>query len=295
LRLWITKNSEIPLREQLVRQITLGILSEDLPDGPEVAKCSSAGETARHSRQHRERGLSRSAGARVVGTAPRQRVVRPFDSRVGWKREAGSSTGIRAQAGSAEGYEPEEVLQKLEHLVRPRAYERVLVEPKPGMREILQAEIAEHLSVRVEALEDDALTDSERTLVVALPTRAAKIRSQLPRGVPCLPLRVRSVGGSLEGQTKPGPEVVITIVSRSPEIRYGARAMLIAAGVDPLSLCEIDANSDGWRDRIGSNAFVITDIVAAQQLPAGCRSKIFRVIADTSIAELESFCRAPRL
>ena len=36
MRFWITKNSEIPLREQLVRQVTLGILSEDLPAGKKL-------------------------------------------------------------------------------------------------------------------------------------------------------------------------------------------------------------------------------------------------------------------
>jgi DNA-binding transcriptional regulator YhcF (GntR family) len=33
MRFWITKNSELPIREQLVRQVVLGILSEDLPAG----------------------------------------------------------------------------------------------------------------------------------------------------------------------------------------------------------------------------------------------------------------------
>src|SRR5579863_6240530 len=33
MRFWLTKNSELPIREQLVRQVLLGILSEDLPGG----------------------------------------------------------------------------------------------------------------------------------------------------------------------------------------------------------------------------------------------------------------------
>lgn len=131
-----------------------------------------------------------------------------------------------------------------------------------------------------------------RAVVVALPTRADKMSRGLPPGVLCIPLRVRSVGGSLEGETKPGPEVVISIVSRSPEIRYDARAMLIGAGVDPLSLCEIDAGGSGWRDRIGANALVITDVVTARELPAGCHARVFRVIADSSIAEMKQLCCA---
>ena len=33
MRFWITRNSEQPIREQLIRQVVLGILSEDLPAG----------------------------------------------------------------------------------------------------------------------------------------------------------------------------------------------------------------------------------------------------------------------
>src|SRR5271154_797592 len=33
MRFWITKNSELPIREQLVRQVVMGILSEELAAG----------------------------------------------------------------------------------------------------------------------------------------------------------------------------------------------------------------------------------------------------------------------
>jgi hypothetical protein len=33
MRLWITRTSELPIREQLVNQIVLGILSKELPPG----------------------------------------------------------------------------------------------------------------------------------------------------------------------------------------------------------------------------------------------------------------------
>src|SRR5689334_9529961 len=33
MRFWITKNSELPIREQLVRQVLLGIMSQELPPG----------------------------------------------------------------------------------------------------------------------------------------------------------------------------------------------------------------------------------------------------------------------
>jgi GntR family transcriptional regulator len=41
MRFWITKNSELPVREQLVRQVLLGILSEDLPSGHKLPSVRS--------------------------------------------------------------------------------------------------------------------------------------------------------------------------------------------------------------------------------------------------------------
>jgi DNA-binding transcriptional regulator YhcF (GntR family) len=294
MRFWITKNSEIPLREQLVRQVLLGILSEDLAAGQ---KLPSVRALARRHHIH----------ANTVSAAYHDLLGQ------GWlELRQGSGLYVRPQTSTdglgqldqllvsllntarINGHEPGEVLDRLEQMVRPRFYDRILIaEPEPAMREILRSEMAEHFGAMVDGAEglDPAGTLSSRTLIVALPTRARKINGALPQGVLCVPLRVRSVGGSLEGETKPGPEVLISIVSRSPEIRKGARAMLIAAGVDPMSMCEIDAAGDEWRDRIGPRAFVITDTVTAGELPSGCQAKVFRVIADSSIAELKQLCR----
>jgi DNA-binding transcriptional regulator YhcF (GntR family) len=288
MRFWITKNGEIPLREQLVRQVVMGILSEDLPAGQ---KLPSIRAVARRHKIH----------ANTVSAAYHDLLEQ------GWlELRQGSGLFVRSRqdgngkldnllasllkAAKAEGYEPREVLERFEQMVRPRTYERIVIaEPEPAMLEILQAEIAEHLGVRAEAV--GASDVSLHCLVVALPTRAARVKATLPAGVFCLPLKVRSVGGSIEGHKKPAPEVVVSIVSRSAEIRHGGRAMLIAAGVDPLSLCEIDAAEESWKDRIGANAFVVTDVVAARELPAGCLANVYRVIADSSIEELKQLCR----
>ena len=298
MRFWITKNSEIPLRDQLVRQVWLGILSEDLPAGQ---KLPSVRTIARRHHIH----------ANTVSAAYHDLLQQ------GWlELRQGSGLYVRSRqeldgqgkldqlllallkAARTEGHEPEEVLRRLEGLVKPHRYERILIaEPEPAMREILHAELSENLNVPldvVEQLDFSSGLHSAKTLVVALPTRATKISRSLPPGLLCIPLRVRSVGASLEGETKPGPEVMISIVSRSPEIRYGARALLIAVGVDPMSLCEIDATEQGWRDRIGRHAYVVTDIVTARELPAGCDLKVYRVIADSCMSELQKCCSAGR-
>jgi DNA-binding transcriptional regulator YhcF (GntR family) len=291
MRFWITKNSELPIREQLVRQVLLGILSEDLPSGH---KLPSVRAMARRHQIH----------SNTVSAAYHDLLEQ------GWlELRRGSGLYVRAlqsdgdgqldqllaallQSARRQNYDPEEVLQRLEHLVHPVPYERIsIAEVEPAMLAILQAELTESIGVPVDACGlDSSGLPTGRSLVVALPTRAAKIRRQLPRGVPCIALRLRSLRASLEGQTKPPPDSVITIVSGSAEIRLWARAMLIAVGLDPDSLSEIDTATDGWRDRLARNALVVADVIAARELPAGCQARFFRVVADSSIAELKQFC-----
>ena len=295
MRFWISKNSELPVREQLVRQVLLGILSEDLPAGHKLPSVRAV------ARRHRIHSNTVSAAYHELldrGWLELRRgsglYVRPLNPSSEGQGELDSLLTAVLQSARRRGYEPEAVLHRLEHMIRPLQYECVLIaEPEPAMREILKAEIGEHLHLPVEASEQadwSNVSQFGRSLVVALPTRATKVRHQLPKGVPCIALRLRSVGGSLEGQTKPGPEAVISIVSRSAEIRYWSRAMLIAVGLDPDCLCEIDATAVGWQDRLSASALVVTDVVSARELTAGCAVKVFRVIADSSIAELKQFC-----
>jgi len=295
MRFWVSKNGELPVREQLVRQVLLGILSEDLPAGH---KLPSVRAVARRHRIHAntvsaayhellERGwleLRRGSGL----------YVRPMNSSNAEQGELDGLLAVTLQEAKRRGYEPEEVLRRLDYMVRPLAYERIVIaEPDPAMREILVAELKDHLNLPVETMDISAAptrSDLAHCLIVALPTRAANARHYLPRAIHCMALRLSSVNKALEAQTKPSSEMVISIVSRSAEIRYWARAMLIAVGLDPECLCEIDATSEAWRDRLTAGTLVVTDIVSAGQLPPGCLVKVFRVIAESSILELQQYC-----
>jgi DNA-binding transcriptional regulator YhcF (GntR family) len=290
MRFWITKNSELPVREQLVRQVLLGILSEDLPSGH---KLPSVRAVARRHQIHSNTVSAAYHDLLEQGWLELRRgsglYVRPMQPDGDGQLDQLLATLL--QSARRQNYEPEEVLHRLEHMIHPVPYQRILIaESDPAMREILLAELTESLTVPVSDFNSSVLKPAGRSLVAALPTRAAKIRRQLPRGVPCIALRLRSVRVSLEGQTKPPPDSVITIVSRSAEIRLWSRAMLLAVGLEPDSLSEIDASIDGWGGRVARNALVVADIIVARELPPGCQTRVFRVIADSSLAELQQFC-----
>jgi DNA-binding transcriptional regulator YhcF (GntR family) len=282
MRFWITKNSELPVHEQLVRQVILGILSEDLPAG---TKLPSVRALARRHHIHSNTVSAAYHDLLQKGWLELRRGSGLYvrNAHASPDRQGGLESLLTTLLQSARslGHAPEEVLRELEHLVRPRTYERVLiVEPESGMREILQVELSGHLDISVEAAETPNFqNDSEaaQTLIVALPTRAEKVRAGLPDGARCMVLRLRSARESLEGQTRPGPDVVISIV--------------ISLELDPEALCEVDAAIPGWQDRIGRNTLVVADVVAARELRAGCHAEVLRVIADSSLAELKQCCR----
>ncbi len=290
LRFWITKNSQLSIREQLVRQVTLAILSEDLPAG---RKLPSIRALARRHKVH----------SNTVSAAYHQLLEQ------GWlELRRGSGLYVRSRSASDGhsdgldallrdllhtshrlGFEPALVLERLKGLIVPRASSRILVaEPDAGMREILLAEIREQLPLPAEAFECAALPAAG--LVVSLPGHAAAVRSRLPEHAPYFQLRLRSVRDSLEKETRLGPKAIVSVVSRAPLFRQTALAMLIAVGLDPACLCEIDSALDGWQERARAATLVIADIVAAASLPAGCKTRIFRVIADVSLAEMKQLC-----
>jgi hypothetical protein len=178
------------------------------------------------------------------------------------------------------GFSAAEVRTGLARVLGATSVRRVmLIEPEPELGEILAAELREHIALPVTA---GAL---EGAAAVALMSRA----HLLPPGVPHHLLRMRSVPEYLQGQTRPAPDALIGVASSSPEILRRIRTILAAAGLDPDALAFRDARESGWRRGLNACQFVITDVVTARRLPAKCTARVFRVISDSSIADLRQF------
>jgi len=66
---------------------------------------------------------------------------------------------------------------------------------------------------------------------------------------------------------------------------------LVAAGLDADALSFRDAREPGWKKGLRSMQFVIADSLMAQQIPADCEVKMFRVVADASLKELAEYAQ----
>jgi len=294
MKLWLSKNSDVPLHEQLVTQIILGIVSNDLKVRQRLPST---------------RDLARRYGihANTVSAAYRELARR------GWVDfRKGSGVYVRTQTDANEtklgldqliarflratrehGYSLAEIRAGVERsltLAPPDHF--VLCEPDPELRAILIAEITQATKVKVRGVSvEEAANDA--VFVGGVPMflygHAQEVHDRLKNESDVVVIHSGSVVGSMSGQTRPPSDALIAVVSRWPDFLRWSRTILVAAGLDPDALTFRDACERGWEKGLRSAAFVITDSVMAQKIPAGCPTKVFRMISDASIKEIKQY------
>ena len=150
MKIWLTKNSEVSVHEQLITQITIGITSGDLALGERIP---STREIARRFQIH----------ANTVSNAYQELVEQ------GWlEYRAGSGFYVRenktgtfpnrldeliaqfVQTAQKQGFTFSEMQNRLLHFFETRPSDHFLViESDPALREILMSEISDHFNCRI--------------------------------------------------------------------------------------------------------------------------------------------------
>jgi len=301
MQFWFARGSEVSIREQLVTQVVLGILSDDLPPGQRLP---STRELARRFHLHpntisagyrqlaRERWVEFRRGSGVYVRAGRQEILATpelqLDQMIARVFRAARKAGVPLPALRSR-------LQRWLELQPPDHV--LLIEPEEELRSILAAEIAAAttLPVRSCGIEECPKTP-EGGIPAMLPNRAAAVRELLPPGTDLLILQVRSVPASLAGYLPAPASALVGVASRWEEFLKVARAVLTAAGFHPDGLVFRDARQPNWQRGLKETAAVVCDSLTATKLPAGCRAIPFSLLSETSIAELhcfEEFVRQP--
>ncbi|HJU93729.1 MAG TPA: GntR family transcriptional regulator [Pyrinomonadaceae bacterium] len=292
MRIWISKNSEVPIREQLVTQIVLGIVSNDLKI---AERLPSTRELARRYDIH----------ANTVSAAYRELARR------GWVEfRKGSGVYVRARTDEPlenglaldqlisrffrnlreEGYSLTEIqagIQRTLSTQRPDHF--LLLEPDPELREILIAEISAATKAKVIGVGPERIDSTAGGVPLVLYGHMEEFADRIKSETDVLVLHSASIVESFKGETKPSPEVLVAIVSRWPEFLRWARTLLVAAGLDADALTFRDARERNWEKGLRSAAFVITDSLMAPRIPAQCQVKVFRVLAEASLKEIREY------
>jgi GntR family transcriptional regulator len=299
MRLWLNRNGEVPLREQLITQVILGILSREmlpgdrLPSTRELARRfgihpNTASSAYRELEHEGWLELRHGSGVFVSHARPTARlgaemaVDQLIGELVGKARKIGAPDAlVRARLHRWLSFEP------------PARW--LVIEPDPELGKIVTVEMESSLALPVAACTPDECCNAnllERSIPATLPSKAAMVRKLLPTGTVLTILQVNPVASALQANLQRYlPEHaadLIGIASRWSEFQRIARTMIVAAGLKPENLLVRDGTRPGWKRGLESTSAVICDIVTAQQLPKKCFPIVFRLLNESSIAQLRA-------
>ncbi|MGD9587579.1 MAG: GntR family transcriptional regulator [Pyrinomonadaceae bacterium] len=286
MKLWLSKNSEIPIKDQLVTQVLVGVAAGDLKVGE---KLPSTRELARRFGIH----------PNTVSAAYRQLAKNGcVDKRTGSGVFVAGSNGSQGDAldglidvllSNAEtaGFDRAMVLQRLLARIQPPKGPNgfALFEPNKDLADIIVHEIMSSTGLPVERVEFADIEDrmDRGLLLIALADERAKLETQLPEGRDCILLTANSVAGSMTGHSRPSEEDIVAIASAWDDFHIFARLFLIAAKIDPDAIVSVSTKERGWISRLDAASFVICDSKVAEHLDGDPRLRTFPLVASASI------------
>ena len=268
MKIWLSKNSEIPVREQIVTQIALGIASGDLRAGE---KLPSTREIARRFGVHSntvgfayqkltEQGLievKKGSGFFVSKTKPAD-----FDGEF----KLDQLIAEFFQSAQMLGFSFAEInthLQKWLDIQPPDKF--LVIESDKHLREILVEEIRQATDFRVDSTTfEEFQTKQTNAIYVAMIDEMPKIQTILPPDKTCLFLKARSVPGTMIGASRPSADDLIAVASGWEKFLLWAKTFLVAANVEADSIILRSTKTADWQKGLKNAAMIICDSLTAK-------------------------------
>ena len=303
MRLWLNRNAEVPLREQLITQVVLAILTREvlpgqrLPSTRELARRfgihpNTASAAYRQLEQEGWLELRHGSGVFVSSArhalslspemAPESLVDQLIGELAARARSMGASDALlRARLLRWLSFEP------------PARW--LVIEPDPELCRIVMLEMEENLALPVTGCEPAHCASPEmleQSIPVVLPSKAEAVRKLLPAGAELTVLQVQAITPALQAKLlRYLPEHssdLVGIASRWAQFQQLASIMIVAAGMAQENLLVRDATRPGWKLGLEATAGVICDVVVAQELPQRCFPLVFRLLSDASLSQLRA-------
>lgn len=305
MRLWLNRNSEVNLREQLSTQIVLGVLCNELDPGERLPSTRELAQ--RHGihpntasaayRELEEQGwLEVRHGSGVYVRATRPSTPLPPELAID---ELIANLASRARRlGVGEELLRERIARWLE-LAPPARW--LLIEPDAALCEIVLAELAAALELPMSGCTPEecaGTADLAGAMPIVLPSKAAAVRALLPPGTQLTTLKVHPVAPELQAYLlrymprKLGS--LVGIASHWSEFQRYAQVMLVAAGLPADTLLVRDANEPGWTRGLEETVGVVVDSVTERELPAGVHPMRFTLLDAGGMAQLRAMEAASR-
>jgi DNA-binding transcriptional regulator YhcF (GntR family) len=297
MRLWLNRTAEVSLREQLITQVVLSILCKELAPGQRLPSTRDlsrrfgihANTASAAYRQLEDEGwveMRHGSGVFVRSTRPEAPLTpeMAIDHMIG-------DLASRARKLGASDAQIKSRLRRWLALEPPARW--LLIEPDPELRRIVLCEMEQALSLPVSGCGFDdcaTLTILDGAMPAVLPSKAAAVRKLLPAGKELSTLQVHPVSPELQSYLQrympAHSSDLIGIASRWADFQRIAQTMLVAAGFAPECLLVRDATKPGWKRGLDSAKAVVCDAAIEHELPEGSHPIVFRLLSESSIAEL---------
>ena len=289
MKLWLSKNNEIPLREQITRQIMLAIRCGDLLPAqklPSVREIALRYDVHPNTVSAAYRWLEENnwvSSKHGSGVFVREHATSEFEGENDSELDFLISEFF--QIARRRGFSNRQIKTKLtERFSRPQAETILIVEPDEDLREILREEIAAATNLPVSDFSKQKIGRN----AVAVALNEIEARKILPGNVPLVVLQLNSVQDSMRGKTRPQTGELIGVVSGWEKFLLWAQTMLLAAGIEAEQIVVRNRKENDWQKGLNECRFVIADSYTARRLPAIWDVRVFKLISPRSLAELEN-------
>jgi DNA-binding transcriptional regulator YhcF (GntR family) len=298
MKLWLSKNSEISLREQLTRQVMLAIASGDLQAGerlPSVREIALRLKIHPNTASAAYRWLEENGWveSRVGSGVYARKVTELKISETARQIESELDRLILSFLNDARrrGFENKRIKTRLNFWLQAKKPQKiVIVENDSDLSRILACEITALLAAPVSVV-DFAKAEKDgfagNSLIVSLSDSAENFAAPAA----FVKLKLNSVQDSMRGKEKPGESDLVGVVSHWEKFLRWSQTMLVAVGIDEENLVVRNASEEDWKKGLDSCRFVITDSLTAKHLPVNIDKRVFQLISPGSIAEIQNYLK----
>ena len=292
MKFWLSKNTEISLRQQLASQVILAIVVGDLRAGE---KLPSVRQMAARLRVHANTVSAAYIWLEAEGWVESRKGSGVFvaENSVDDIERAASNSASEfdalalqfIQAARARGFTLEQIGARFhDKLNGAHTSQVLLVEPDAELRKILACELRQAINLPI--IETDLANYQVRpkAIIAALLETCAK----LPLEISQICLRLNSVQNAMRGKERPARHELVAIVSGWETFLRWSQTMLVAAGIAHEQIILRDTKSRDWQRGLASCKFLIADSLTAEELVGDFDVRVFQLIAEESLTELQA-------
>ncbi len=292
MKIWLSKNSEVPVREQIVTQITLGIISGDLPVGKRLPSTKEISNRF---------GVHSNTVSNAYQKLAEQGLLEFRKGSGFYVRKAVSENldaGLQLDKLIAEflrnaiklGFSAEEINLRINQRFEIHISENILVvESDDSLREILMEEIRAVTSLKVDGIGFDEFEQTHQNsdaIIAAMIDEKPKLEKLISSAGTIISLTARSVPDSMTGEKRPSENDLIAVVSGWKKFLLWSKTILLAAQIEPESLILRATDEENWRSGLNSASLIICDSLTAKKIEGDARVRVFQIISDVSLEEL---------